>query len=417
MLTESRPGLLIDLLARFEEGRKETDRLFGMLSSDVFYERPIPERHRIVFYIGHLETFDWNLLRTQLGLVPFHPKFDQLFAFGIDPVDGGLPSDQSSDWPIITEVENYRHEIRRRLDGALAKATENADLAVLMNIAIEHRLMHAETLEYMLHQLPYPSKRRQFSQPPAEVFSYIPEMVHIPFGRATLGLERQLDQFGWDNEFEAHTVAVPAFSIDKHKVTNAQFLKFFADDGYTRRALWSAADWEWKMAADISHPAFWVPAGTDFRYRGMFEETRMPMDAPVYVSHAEACAYACWSGKKLPSEAEWQRAAVGAKAPADSRTLWDPPSVGSFPEAKSDFGVEGLFGTGWEWTSTPFGPFPGFQIFAAYPGYSANFFDGKHFVMKGGSTRTAACMLRRSFRNWFQAHYQYVYAGFRCVTH
>jgi formylglycine-generating enzyme required for sulfatase activity len=78
--------------------------------------------------------------------------------------------------------------------------------------------------------------------------------------------------------------------------------------------------------------------------------------------------------------------------------------------------VEDLIGTGWEWTSTEFAPFPGFQIVAAYPGYSANFFDGKHFVMKGGSTRTAACMLRMSFRNWFQAHYQYVYAGFRCVA-
>jgi formylglycine-generating enzyme required for sulfatase activity len=89
--------------------------------------------------------------------------------------------------------------------------------------------------------------------------------------------------------------------------------------------------------------------------------------------------------------------------------------VGSSPELRSAFGLDGLMAEGWEWTATEFQPFPGFQIVPAYPGYSANFFDGKHFVMKGGSTRTAACMLRRSFRNWFQPHYQYVYAGFRCV--
>ena len=85
------------------------------------------------------------------------------------------------------------------------------------------------------------------------------------------------------------------------------------------------------------------------------------------------------------------------------------------PQNRSAFGVEGQFGNGWEWTSTVFGPLPGFEPFPFYLGYSANFFDGKHFVLKGGSPRTAACMLRPSFRNWFQAHYQYVYAGFRCV--
>jgi gamma-glutamyl hercynylcysteine S-oxide synthase len=91
--------------------------------------------------------------------------------------------------------------------------------------------------------------------------------------------------------------------------------------------------------------------------------------------------------------------------------------VGSYSEGHSDFGVADLVGNGWEWTRTPFAPFPGFQAFSFYPGYSANFFDGKHFVMKGGSPRTAACMLRRSFRNWFQPHYPYVYATFRCVEH
>ena len=165
----------------------------------------------------------------------------------------------------------------------------------------------------------------------------------------------------------------------------------------------------------------------------MFGDIPLPPDWPVYVSHAEAAAYARWSGGRLPAEAEWHRAAYGtpegeerqypwgAEAPSARHgyfdfARWDPVPVNAFPCGRSAWGVEGLLANGWEWTSTPFAPFKGFTPRPYYPGYSADFFDGKHFVLKGGSPRTAACMLRRGFRNWFQAHYQYVYAGFRCVT-
>ena len=133
------------------------------------------------------------------------------------------------------------------------------------------------------------------------------------------------------------------------------------------------------------------------------------------------------------AEAEWQRAACatpqgdertypwGSQAPApefgnfDFRR-WSPMPVNAHPAGGTAFGVQGMVGNGWEWTSTEFAPFPRFKAFPFYPGYSADFFDGKHFVMKGGSARTAACMLRPTFRNWFQAHYQFIYTGFRCVS-
>src|SRR5262249_14429386 len=156
-----------------------------------------------------------------------------------------------------------------------------------------------------------------------------------------------------------------------------------------------------------------------WQYVGMFEDFLLPKDWPVYVSHAEASAFARWSGKSLPAEAEWQRAAYADSGKSFSPhgyfdfSRWDPAPVHASPAARSVFGIEGLVGNGWEWTSSVFEPFPGFQAFEFYPGYSANFFDGQHYVIKGASMRTAACMLRPSFRNWFQPHYQYVYAGFR----
>jgi ergothioneine biosynthesis protein EgtB len=406
------------LLTRLTGARDETDQLFRILKPATLYDRPIAERHRIVFYVGHLEAFDWNLLRTHLQLDRFHPEFDQLFAFGIDPVDGGLPADGPEDWPSLSQIDTYRSRIRHELDAALSDVDETEELVQLLNIAIEHRLMHAETLEYMLHQLPFESKVLPHSnaapKPDVEVG---PQMIAIPAGSVMLGLERGSGQFGWDNEFEAFSVEVPAFSIDTHKVTNREFAEFVKAGGYRQRQFWSESDWTWVTSVGLSYPVFWIPDGDGYSYRSMFEQVPLPPNAPVYVSHAEASAYARWQGKALPTEAEWQRAADGAAPPADARTLWDPPAIGSSPDCASSFGVQDLYGTGWEWTSSTFSPFPGFQTVAAYPGYSANFFDGKHYVMKGGSPRTANCMLRKTFRNWFQAHYPYVYAGFRCVSH
>src|SRR4029077_6105781 len=185
---------------------------------------------------------------------------------------------------------------------------------------------------------------------------------------------------------------------------------------------------------------FWLPRSssqasdpdTQWEFRAMFGTVPLPQSWPVYVSWAEAQAFARWAGKKLPTEPQWHRAAYGThevteraypwgeEPPDPSRgnfnfQRWDAAPVDAHPGGASAFGVFDLLGNGWEWTGTPFGPLPGFQPFPFYPGYSRDFFVGGHFVMKGGSARTDACMLRRTFRNWFQPHYPYVYATFRCV--
>jgi ergothioneine biosynthesis protein EgtB len=421
------------LLERLQLAREQSDDLFGIVKPEFLYERPIAERHRIIFYIGHLEAFAWNLLRERvLHAEPFNPTFDRLFAFGIDPVDGGLPSDQPKDWPDIDSVREYVAAVRNVIDENLS-LIEGRDVETLANVAIEHRLMHAETLAYMLHHLPYDQKQQLHSKPLLVVDPATPSMVEIPSGQATLGLSRNDKQFGWDNEFESHKVDVPAFAIDKHMTTNGQFLEFVAAGAYQNEHLWAKSDWEWITANHIQHPVFWARAGDEWNYRTMFEEISLPSDWPVYVSHAEASAYARWAGKSLPTEAQWHRAAYGTNlgeernfpwgnAEPDSHKgnfdfyRWNPTRIGAFPQGQSAFGIFDMLGNGWEWTSTVFQPFAGFEAFPFYRGYSADFFDGKHYVIKGGSARTAASMLRRSFRNWFQPHYQYVYAGFRCVS-
>lgn len=438
------------LVQRLIDARRITDDLFTIVKPEFLYERPIRERHRIVFYIGHLEAFDRNLFDQRLCDLPaFDPHLDQLFAFGIDPVDGGFPTDQPGDWPSLDAVRDYASRAREQIDREVRALADRAppgrgdsEEAVaaeqLLNVAIEHRLMHAETLAYMLHQLPLEQKVSGLNEPVvtqpgrAEVLA---SMVRVPAGTAVLGMSRDAGRFGWDNEFGELRVEVPAFQIDRHMVTNGAFLAFIQAGGYRERKWWSDKDWAWKEAEQIEHPACWSQRDprdahdenelshehntqAAWTLRTMFDDVPLPLDWPAYVSHAEASAYARWAGKALPTEAQWQRAAHGAPHAASGNfdfRGWDPRPVDAYPDNVSAFGVEGQFGNGWEWTSTVFDALPGFEAFPFYLGYSANFFDGQHYVIKGGSARTAQCMLRPAFRNWFQPHYQYVYAGFRCV--
>src|SRR5438874_1837046 len=195
LATESNVEVRHEFLQRMTQARSETDKLFELVKSNSLYERPIPERHRIVFYIGHLEAFDWNLIaRRGASLEAFHPGHDRLFAFGIDPTDGGLPNDVPSDWPSLGEVRRYNDRTRATIDDLLAES----DLAdpsrplfrdgLAFHVAIEHRLMHAETLAYMFHQMPLAKKHPRSDPPAPPARGANDRMVRIPAGTATLGL-------------------------------------------------------------------------------------------------------------------------------------------------------------------------------------------------------------------------------------
>ncbi len=394
------------------EAQAASDQLWHVVRPAALQARPVPERHRLIFYLGHLEAFDWNLLAPVLELAPFRPEWDRLFAFGIDPVDGNLPDEPPSTWPSADEVRGYNRHLRQRLDDALRRhGPAEGELAERLEVAIEHRWMHAETLCYLLHNLDYAHKQPGPAPANGGRKRARGEPVAVGAGEATLG-QPDRSVFGWDNEFAAQRVPVAAFTADRHKVTNREYLEF--------------------VAAGAPPPHFWRRTEGGWRYRGMYAEAPLPLDHPVYVTHEQATAYAAWRGARLPTEAEWHRLAYGTPQGGERSYPWgesppqrvggnfdcrgwDPAPVDAHPESASAWGAEDLVGNGWEWTATPFAPFPGFAPLAYYPGYSANFFDGQHFVMKGGSARTAACLLRRSFRNWFQPRYPYLYTGFRCV--
>ena len=420
-----------DAVVRLRDARAATDALFACMRAEALRDRPVPERHRLIFYLGHLEAFDGNLLLPRVpGRAPFRPDFDRLFAFGIDPTHGGLPDEPPGAWPPEDEVRGYVAGVRERLDRLLHD--EGPDAAPLLDVALEHRLMHAETLAWLLRELPEGLKIPPAHAPPRDGAEPAADAVRIPAGVATLGRPRGAPGFGWDNEFEECALDVPAFEIDVHDVTNARFLRFIEAGGYDERRWWTREGWDWIGAQGRRHPAQWLPMHDGWRLRAMWEEIDLPLAWPVQVSHAEACAYARWVGCALPSEAQFHRAAFGTPegderrfpwgdAPPDARhgrfglRDWDFAPAGSHPAGASAFGVQDLVGNGWEWTCTPFAPLPGFAALPAYPGYSQPFFDGDHFVLKGGGPRTADVLLRRSFRNWFQPRYAHVAATFRTV--
>ena len=394
-------------LLMLREARNRSDQFFRSLAPGALYERAVAERHRFIFYLGHLEAFDWNLLAVgQLGTKPFREDWDRLFAFGIDPESTDLPTDSPSDWPAESDVRAYASCVRTRLD-----AEEDRIDPQFLQVAVEHRLMHLETLAYLLHNLPYQLKNGV--DEPTGTSRPTPQnsLIAVSAGEVTLG--QQPGRFGWDNEFAQHRRTVSAFEIQQHKVSNGEYLDFVREGAPA--------------------PHFWNKSSEGWRLRCMFSEIALPLDWPVYVTHQEAVAYSSWKGMRLPTEAEYHRAAFGSPSGierefpwGDSEPTasegnfdfhrWNPCPVDWSPAGTSAFGISQLVGNGWEWTGTPFSPFEGFAAFPFYPGYSANFFDGKHFVLKGGSPRTAAQLLRRSFRNWFRGEYAYAFAGFRCVS-
>ena len=375
-----------------QRARAFTDSLFGIVGRETLYERPIPARHRLIFYVGHLDAFDWNqLARGILGKPSFDASFDALFEAGIDPPPGQAPQDTPADWPVLEAVQTYVARTRSAIDEIWDRVPTD-----MQQMVIEHSLDACGN--NLLSAAPTRSA--------VEAAGAFCHAQWVRFYRSSHAfhcdrsgcdeLGQPNGEFGWDNEFPAHVQAVPAFEIGKHKVTNGEYLRFVEQGGVAPPFL----ALERRCVASASH----------------VDEVPLPLDTPVYATHEQAQSFAQWAGAGLPTEAEWHRAAYrdddqaypwGNTAPNGVHGNFDlliGIRIGEFKSCRRQpLWRSQMIGNGWEWTSTPFKGFKGFEASSYYPGYSANFFDDEHYVLKGGSPVTSRNLLRRSFRNWFRA--------------
>jgi ergothioneine biosynthesis protein EgtB len=429
------------LAAWYVRNRERSEALFDCVRPEAYESRPIPLRNPICFYEGHLPAFSVNtLLKRGLGEPGLDAEYETLFERGIDPESEDAVPGARSAWPSRIEIRSYGAAADRAVLDALARQDiakeDNPVLArgLAAYTILEHEPMHQETLRYMWHRLAYDRKIHPAGlaapwiggEPPT------PRSVRIPAGRATLGAGPD-EVFAWDNELPRHTVDVAEFSIDVHSVTNRDYLEFVEAGGYENESLWDEEGWTWRAQGGVRHPLFWELHRGIWFWRGMWDVVPLPMAWPVYATHAEASAYARWKGRRLPTEPEYHRAAFGSPSGAERRhpwgdeppdamrgnfdfERWDPVPAGSFARGASAWGVHDLVGNGWEWTATVFSGFEGFRPMPSYPQYSADFFDGQHYVLKGASPATAKELLRPSLRNWFRATYPYVYAKFRTAA-
>ena len=424
ILTSDKPLDRAVLRRRYLANRARTAELFSLFAADAYEERPIPLRHPPVFYQGHIPSFSFQkLVREALGGAPIDAGLERLFARGIDPadaIDAGRHAPES--WPIRGQVQAFA----AACDAAVLDALANAKLDDLARspllergqaafTILEHEEMHHETFAYLLHRMPLEQKRPgRFSSTYVEAEPFAKGRVEIAAGTATLGTRRGALEFAWDNEYDEREVRVGAFELDVNNVTNGDWLAF--------------------MRAGGPLPPFWLERDGAFRLLAMFAELPLPLTWPVYVTQQQAREYAEWRGARLITEPEYHRAAFGTPSGEEHAFPWgdappkaglhgnfdferfDPQPAGSSPAGASAWGVADLIGNGWEWTSTEFAPFAGFVPLPSYPEYSADFFDGAHFVVKGASPVTNSNHIRRSFRNWYRPDYPYMYATFRCAN-
>ncbi len=253
----------------------------------------------------------------------------------------------------------------------------------------------------------------------------------MPAGPFEMGTD--LEPWAYDNERPAHVVDLPAFAIDTFPVSNHRYAEFIADGGYHQARWWTEAGWEWRCREGLEHPQFWRPegGGTWSRIRFGWQE-HVPPDEPVqHVCWYEADAYARWAGRRLPTEAEWEKAASWTPDGRKLRYPWGnewvpgmanldqsrfgPDPIGSHAAGTGPWGCHQMVGDVWEWTASDFEPYPGFGAFP-YREYSEVFFGSGYKVLRGGSWATSPRAVRTTFRNWDHPIRRQIFAGFRCAS-
>ncbi|MBB6170741.1 iron(II)-dependent oxidoreductase [Nocardiopsis mwathae] len=421
------------IAAELDRGRRRSRGLtVGVLDEDDLVAQHSPLMSPLVWDLAHVGNYEeqW-LVRAAAGQEALRPDIDGLY----DAFEN--PRAERVTLPLLRprEAEDYNAQVRRRVLDALEHASFDSGSALLdggfvYHMVIQHEHQHDETM-LSTHQLRRGEPVLGVGAPPPPPPAAPPDRdeVLIEAGPFTMGTDD--DPWAYDNERGAHTVDLPAYWIDTRAVTNAAHMDFIADGGYDDRRWWSEAGWTWRMRGGKRAPAFWrLDAGQWLRRRfGRVEP--VPPDEPVqHVCFHEAEAHARWAGKRLPTEAEWEKAARHDPATGTSRRfpwgteepaghhanlgqrLLHPTPAGTFPGGTAPCGAQQMLGDVWEWTGSDLTGYPGFRAFP-YPEYSQVFFGGDYKVLRGGSWATHPTAVRGTFRNWDHPVRRQIFCGFR----
>ncbi len=421
-----------DLAARLLDARERSLALVSGLDASQLMGPRLDIVNPLLWELGHVAWFQEFWTRRHLrGLPPLRPDGDALY----DSAKVAHDTRWNLPLPSIDETRAYARTILDRVLERVAGHDPSADESYFHRLALFHEDMHGEAFTYTRQTLAYPSPPN-----PVEPRPPIPARVEgdaeVPGGTFLLGATPDLP-FVFDNEKWAHEVRVEPFRIARAAVTNAEFAAFTEEGGYGRRDLWSDEGWAWRERTGAKHPVYWRRAVGGAWGARVFDAWRplAPDDAVIHLCWHEARAFCRWTGRRLPTEAEWEAAAAGQPEAGGSRLAtgkrlhpWGEASPGpahanldarhggtvsvhALPEGDSAFGVRQMIGNVWEWTSSDFGPYPGF-IADPYKEYSEPWFTG-HKVLRGGCWATRARLLRNTWRNFYTPDRRDVFAGFR----
>ena len=415
-----------ELAGKLTETRDRTLWMFERVPDDYLRVRVHNFYSPIGWHFGHVGRTEEYWICAATGADPCDERLSFLYADLADnPKDNriNIPGREGT----LAYLRQTRDFVLQELDRADLD-TGNPFLAdgYAWEFAVQHECQHQETIAEMLQLIQQQERIKDVETLPWRS-SVSSDFIEIPAGVFTMG---DANRHGYDNEKSPHEVKVDAFKIARFPVSSFQWTEFMQDGGYRRPQLWTQEGWAWKCSEDASAPEYWIVRPEGYSYYGPFGPRAIHPDEPVScVSRHEAEAFARWSGKRLPTEQEWEYVASAApagpkrhypwgnQAPDCSRarfalTDWGPAPLGGCPSGASPLGINDLAGNVWEWTASPFLPYPGFEAFP-YDGYSKDHMQGKHFVCRGGSWATSSSILRCSFRNWYVPTYRQGFLGMR----
>ena len=421
--------------AYFHQTSDLYESLYRALKSDeAYYVKPISLRHPLIFYYGHTNTFFINKL-ILAGLITkrLNPKFESMFAVGVDEMGWDDVNEKNYHWPSPAEVKAYRASVRLVVDELIN--TIPSDLSIGWDsqwwpilMCIEHERIHLETSSVLIrqHNLHYVQPTADWA--PCRGYDAIAPMNSlVNIAEKDIHLNKSTEYYGWDNEYGEFKTHCSAFQAAKYLTSNAEFLAFVEAGGYQQEQYWQEEGLAWKQYTQAQQPTFWRKKGDIWQLRLMAEEINMPWSWPVEVNYHEAKAFCQWqsvqTGKqvRMPTEHEWyslyEHAGLSDEKVVTSTNanLFLDHSASSCPVNQFAQGdLYDVVGNVWQWTETPIFPFDGFKVHPLYDDFTAPTFDGRHNIIKGGSWISTGNEALKSARYAFRRHF-FQHAGFRYI--